>query len=434
MKNYYRNYINNYYLVGEWFLGAIIIIYTLYPLFLLFINNNKDTTFIFIIFFFYYLMYKTNIFIINKDTNLATCFLSFYVGTKSIRYKKYFFFNNACLLISILLFLFLSIVKVKSFLLFFQIQGFSLFIILVKIGKVLMTTRFKIVFIKINNLSYIIYLYHHTIIKNILSLNNPTNSFTHIILILITLLLTIILKNVIKIFILLILLKIVKKIISFPSYIHPFYLKHKKAILSIDKSKNETLTNGRNYLDKCLNQPNNNSYDYINNPRISIIMPLYNCENRIEQSIRSIQYQNFKKIEIILIIDFSNNNTSDIIRNIKTNDKRIKIVDNKSNKGTLYSRSIGVLMARGKYIFNLDNDDMYFDYDAFDYIYKKAVNEKLDIVGFLTVNIYNYSSTINRMKNIYIYQYKEDLIIKQPKLSSWMIKYKGNFLVHNNII
>ena len=103
-------------------------------------------------------MYKTNIFIINKDTNLATCFLSFYVGTKSIRYKKYFFFNNACLLISILLFLFLSIVKVKSFLLFFQIQGFSLFIILVKIGKVLMTTRFKIVFIKINNLSYYLFI------------------------------------------------------------------------------------------------------------------------------------------------------------------------------------------------------------------------------------------------------------------------------------
>ena len=215
---------------------------------------------------------------------------------------------------------------------------------------------------------------------------------------------------------------------------HPFYFKHKKAILSIDKSKNETLTNGRNFLDKCLKQPNNNSYYLINNPRLSIIMPLYNCENTIESSIRSIKYQNFTKIEIILINDFSNDNTSNIIRNIQTNDNRINIVDNKSNKGTLYSRSIGVLMDRGKYIFNLDNDDMYFDFDVFDYIYKKAKYEKLDIVGFLTVNIYNYSSNINRMENIYTYQYKEDLFIKQPKLSSWMIKYKGKFLVHNNMI
>ena len=38
------------------------------------------------------------------------------------------------------------------------------------------------------------------------------------------------------------------------------------------------------------------------------------------------------------------------------------------------------------------------------------------------------------MKHIYTYQYKEDLFIRQPKLSSWMIKYKGKFLVHNNMI
>ena len=56
----------------------------------------------------------------------------------------------------------------------------------------------------------------------------------------------------------------------------------------------------------------------------------------------------------------------------KKKDKSIIIVDNKSNKGTLYSRSIGVLLSRGKYIFNLDNDDLYFDFDVFDFIYKRA--------------------------------------------------------------
>lgn len=64
-----------------------------------------------------------------------------------------------------------------------------------------------------------------------------------------------------------------------------------------------------------------------------------------------------------------------------------------------------MLMSRGNYMFNLDNDDTYFDYDVFDNIYKKARNEKLDITGFLTVNIYNYSADINRMKNLYTYQY-----------------------------
>ena len=62
-------------------------------------------------------------------------------------------------------------------------------------------------------------------------------------------------------------------------------------------------------------------------------------------------------------------------------------------------------MSRENYMFNLDNYDTYFDYDVFDNIYKKARNEKLDITGFLTVNIYNYSADINSMKNLYTYQY-----------------------------
>ena len=64
-----------------------------------------------------------------------------------------------------------------------------------------------------------------------------------------------------------------------------------------------------------------------------------------------------------------------------------------------------MLMSRENYMFNLDNYDTYFDYDVFDNIYKKARNEKLDIIGFLTINIYNYSADINRMKNLYTYQY-----------------------------
>ena len=237
-----------------------------------------------------------------------------------------------------------------------------------------------------------------------------------------------------KIFIFLILIFIDRKIILYPIYIHPFYLKPKKPILSIDHSQNETLARGRNFLDKCLNIPNNFTYEYINFPKASIIIPIYNCEETIEASIRSIQYQNFTKIEIILVNDFSDDNTPKIISNLQKNDKRIKIVNNKSNRGTLYSRSLGALMSRGKYIFNLDNDDMYFDFDVFDEIYKKIRTEKLDIVGFLTVNIFNYNTKIKKMKNLYTYQYEEDLFLKQPELSTWMIKFKGNFLVHNNMI
>ena len=45
-------------------------------------------------------------------------------------------------------------------------------------------------------------------------------------------------------------------------------------------------------------------------------------------------------------------------------DKRIKLIENKKNMGTLYSRSIGALMAKGNYIMCLDNDDLFFDEDV----------------------------------------------------------------------
>ena len=46
---------------------------------------------------------------------------------------------------------------------------------------------------------------------------------------------------------------------------------------------------------------------------------------------------------------------------------------------------------------------MYFYHDVFDYIYNKGKHENLDIIGFLTVNLYNYNAEINYMKNTKIF-------------------------------
>ena len=57
-------------------------------------------------------------------------------------------------------------------------------------------------------------------------------------------------------------------------------------------------------------------------------------------------------------------------------DKRVKCINNKKNKGTLYSRCIGTLKAKGKYIFPLDNDDFFFDESLFYFtIFHKYKNE-----------------------------------------------------------
>ena len=216
---------------------------------------------------------------------------------------------------------------------------------------------------------------------------------------------------------------------------HPFYLDNKKAIISYNESKKEILIKGRNYLDKCLNISKKFEYNkYIRKPKISVIIPMYNCEKTIKSTLLSVQYQNLSNIEIILINDFSTDNTSKIVRKINKKDQRIKIINNYKNMGTLYSRSIAVLISKGKYIFGLDNDDLYFDEDLLDFIYKKGKKDNLDIIEFLTIDTWDYNVEMINMKDIYTYQYPDDLYIEQPELSTWMIKFNENFIVHNNMI
>ena len=135
--------VKTYYEVGEWFLGAIIIIYFMYP-FLLFIINKKNIIINnIIICFFYYLIYKKNFFRIGKGRNIITCTTSFYFGIETIRFKKMYLMNKKILLISFIIFIFLYKVKMNSFILISQIQGFSLFILLFHIGQYLMKKKYK---------------------------------------------------------------------------------------------------------------------------------------------------------------------------------------------------------------------------------------------------------------------------------------------------
>ena len=100
--------------------------------------------------------------------------------------------------------------------------------------------------------------------------------------------------------------------------------------------------------------------------------------------------------------------------------------------GSLYSRSIGVLAARGKYIFPLDNDDIIFVEDIFDFLLKFAIEFNLDIIGFRAIKMRNFRNGISEMEDLYYYYNNQDnLIIHQPELSKWMITRNGNFELHD---
>ncbi len=92
-------------------------------------------------------------------------------------------------------------------------------------------------------------------------------------------------------------------------------------------------------------------------PKISIIMPMYNSEKYIGLAIQSLLNQTFKDFEAILIDDCSTDNTLKVAKKFK--DERIKIIQNEKNLGMPGSvRNVGLNVARGKYIYFFDNDDV----------------------------------------------------------------------------
>ena len=136
-----------------------------------------------------------------------------------------------------------------------------------------------------------------------------------------------------------------------------FFFINKKIYTSSEKIK------AIKYRKQCLKNPLKNQIflSSFERPNISIIIPLYNCQSSIKEVIESIQCQNFFYYEIILVDDFSVDNTSIIIDSLQKIDKRIIIIKNKKNMGILYSRCIGALNTKGDYIFPLDNDDLIFN-------------------------------------------------------------------------
>ena len=197
--------------------------------------------------------------------------------------------------------------------------------------------------------------------------------------------------------------------------------------------KSDIIISGKNFIDKCLNKEYSQKfYKSELKPIYSSIIPVFNCEKTISNAICSIINQNFTNYEIILVDDFSSDNSSLYIKQIQEIDKRIKLIKNKRNMGSLYSRSIGVLISKGEFILPLDNDDMFFNYDIFNFIYKYSKDYDFDIVGFRAFQIGSYYDKMENIVDLYNYKYyPEILIVYQPELSTWMININGRYRTHD---
>ena len=92
-------------------------------------------------------------------------------------------------------------------------------------------------------------------------------------------------------------------------------------------------------------------------PQISIIIPAYNVEKYIEETLRSIEKQTFSDFEVLVIDDGSDDGTFDIVKSIASQDRRIKIYT-QDNSGQGKARNTGIDNAQGEYLTFVDSDDL----------------------------------------------------------------------------
>ena len=179
--------------------------------------------------------------------------------------------------------------------------------------------------------------------------------------------------------------------------IHNKDIYHKYLNVEFDSS-NTSFNKAINHLKNCLS-PNLVKFQpslsfKFEEPKISVVIPLYNCQKFILRGVKSIQYQ------------------------------KVRIIKNKKNMGVLYSRSIGVLSAKGKYLFTLDNDDLFLNNNIFDFTSKIADEGKFDIVEFKAISnrILNDDLINNKIIDAKFFKNKNKIVILyQPELGMYPI-------------
>jgi glycosyltransferase involved in cell wall biosynthesis len=91
---------------------------------------------------------------------------------------------------------------------------------------------------------------------------------------------------------------------------------------------------------------------------VSIVMPVYNSEDVLEETMDSILNQTFKDFEFIIINDGSTDSSLNILKKYVKSDKRIRLINNKKNMGFANSLNVGLKAAKGKYIAISNSDDV----------------------------------------------------------------------------
>ena len=233
---------------------------------------------------------------------------------------------------------------------------------------------------------------------------------------------------------------LIKFILILSLFIYKFLYKVNKIENELEENKENIFPNnfsdlsdenklGEEYFNFCQNGTliENKRYKRNENPKFTIIIPVYNREKYITRVLRSIQNQSYKNIEIILVDDFSQDNSVKIIEQYQRKDKRIRLIKHNENKGTLITRNDGALKARGEFITFVDPDDI---------LYPGILKKLSGATAIYNSDIIRFDAfyrTEEFIEKYYYYDYfKRNQVITQPEIfKQTFYELDGEIKQHN---
>jgi len=131
--------------------------------------------------------------------------------------------------------------------------------------------------------------------------------------------------------------------------------------------------------------------------KLSLIIPNYNNNNYIDDCLKSVVSQTRIPDEVIVVDDASTDNSVKIIKKYKETYSFIKLIQNKENRGVVYSRNKAIELAKGDYITTLDSDDFFYD--------KKKLESEMNLIKSYKKkgeDIISFSNIVSVNKNKYL--------------------------------
>lgn len=127
---------------------------------------------------------------------------------------------------------------------------------------------------------------------------------------------------------------------------------------------------------------------------LSVVIPVFNVEPYVEQSVKSVLSQTFKDLEVVCIDDGSTDESLSILNALAASDPRVKVVS-QPNRGVGATRNVGIELAEGEYIHFLDADDTLAP-SAYEELLRNARNDNLDVLTFQIQPVYHSENLAER--------------------------------------